>query len=78
MAMVVELVTLNIQKRNTEGTWVAQLVKHLTLAQVMISGSWDGAPIVLWPPCSAGSLPTTLLPLPMVSLSLSLFFQINK
>ena len=24
--------------------WVAQLVKHLTLAQVMNSGSWDPAP----------------------------------
>ena len=26
------------------GAWLAQLVKRLTLAQVMISGSWDGAP----------------------------------
>ena len=23
------------------GTWVAQLVKHLPLAQVMVPGSWD-------------------------------------
>ena len=29
------------------GTWVAQLVKHLPLAQVMIAGSWDWVPIGL-------------------------------
>ena len=48
--------------------WVAHLVKHLPLAQVMIPGSWDGARIRL----SAESL---LLPLPfpcLFSLSLSL------
>ena len=45
---------------NSEGTWVAQLVKHLPLAQVMIPGSWDQA---LHPaPFSAGSL---LLPFPL-------------
>ena len=27
-----------------QGAWVAQSVKHLPLAQVMISGSWDQAP----------------------------------
>ena len=28
-------------KKNTWGTWVAQSVKRLPVAQVMISGSWD-------------------------------------
>ena len=27
-----------------QGTWVAQSVKYLPLAQVMIPGSWDEAP----------------------------------
>ena len=31
-----------IQKEPFWGTWVAQLVKHLPSARVMISGSWDG------------------------------------
>ena len=42
------------------GTCVAQPVKHLPSAQVMIPGSWDRAPH--WAPCSAGSL---LLSLPL-------------
>ena len=51
-------------------TWVAQLVKHLALAQVMIPGSWDGAPS--WAPCSVGTLllPPLALPWPMLGLSL--------
>ena len=54
-----------------QGTWVAQLVKHLPLGQIMISVSWNQAPN--GGPCSAGSL---LLPLvPACALSLS---QINK
>ena len=40
--------------------WVAQSVKHLPLAQLMISGSWDRAPHQAL--CSARSL---LLPLPL-------------
>ena len=36
------------------GTWVAQMVKHLPLAQVMIPGSWD--PVPPQTPCSVGSL----------------------
>ena len=40
--------------------WVAQTIKHLPLAQVMIPGPWNPAPH--WGPCSAGSL---LLPLPL-------------
>ena len=53
---------------------MAQSVKHLPLAQVVISGSWNQVPH--WALCSAGSL---LLPLPLslplimlLSLSLSL------
>ena len=54
-----------------EGTWMAQLVKHFPLTQVMISGSWDLAPHQA--PCSAGSLFLSLpLSLPLLSLSLSL------
>jgi len=30
---------------NCWGTWASQLVKCLPLAQVIISGSWDGAPL---------------------------------
>ena len=62
----------------SQSTWVAQLVKHLLSAQVMISGSWDLG--LCQAPCSAGSL---LLPLPLLhpllvfSLSLSLY-QMNK
>ena len=56
------------------GAWVAQLVKRLPLAQIMILESWDQ--VLHQAPCSAGSLilPLTLPPL-MLSLSLS---QINK
>ena len=49
------------------GAWVAQLVKRLSSAQVMIPGSWDGAPC--WAPCSAWSL-VLLLPLAPCALSL--------
>ena len=59
-----------IQKMRCRGAWVAQLVKHLPTAQVMISGSWDPVPGQAF--CSAGTL---LLPLPLLSLPLSL---INK
>ena len=53
------------------GTWVAQLVKRLPSAQVMILETRDRVPHRA--PCSAGSLllPLTLPPL-MVSLSHSL------
>ena len=50
-----------------QGAWVAQLMKRLLSAQIMILGSWDGAPC--WAPCSVGSL---LLPLLSLSLSHSL------
>ena len=46
------------------GSWVAQLVKHLLPAQIMISGSWDWAPH--WALCSVESL---LLPLPLPATS---------
>jgi len=32
--------SFNLQDEN-RGAWVAQSVKHLPLAQVMVSGSWD-------------------------------------
>ena len=57
----------------TRGAWLAQSVKHLPVAQIVIPGSWAGA---LDPkaPCSVGSLHLPLpLPLPLLMLSLSLF-----
>ena len=40
------------------GAWVAQSVKHLTLAQAMIPGSWDEAPPSDLPPhlCSLSQI----------------------
>ena len=32
---------LLVKKGHFQGAWVARLVKHLPLAQVMIPGSWD-------------------------------------
>ena len=56
------------------GTWMAQLVEHLPLAQVMILGSWNGAPPQV--SCSVGSLLLPFpLPPPLCSCSCSL---INK
>ena len=44
------------------GAWVAQSVKHLHLAQVMIPESWDR--VLSQAFCSAGSLPVPIsLPL---------------
>uniref|UniRef100_A0A452U7X2 Acyl-CoA-binding protein n=1 Tax=Ursus maritimus TaxID=29073 RepID=A0A452U7X2_URSMA len=54
-------------KKKYAGAWVAQMVGHLPSAQVMISGSWNGA--LCRAPCSAESL---LLPLPTPARSLSL------
>ena len=57
---------------------MAQSVKHLPLAQVIISGSWD--PALLLTPCSARSL---LLPFPLpaappaCALSNKVFLKIN-
>ena len=51
------------------GTWVAQSVKHLSLAHVLTPESWDGAPC--WATCSVGSPFTPLLlPLPFLLLVL--------
>jgi len=62
------------RKNKITGAWVAQLVKRLPSAQVMVPGSWDGAPH--WAPCLAGGL---LLPLPLPLLVFLLSFcQINK
>ena len=48
-----------ISKRRPRGTWVAQSVKCLPSAQVMIPGCWDQTPC--WAVCSVKSL---FLPLP--------------
>ena len=53
-----------------KGAWVAQSVKRLPLAQVMIPESWDQA--LHQAPCSTGSLLLSLpLPLPWLVLALS-------
>ena len=38
-----DMVLRAVETRNI-GPWVAQLIKRLPAAQVMISGSWDQAP----------------------------------
>ena len=53
-------------------TWVAQWIKYLPSAQVMISGSGNGAPHQ--GPCSVGSL---LLPLPLLLLLLGLSLSVK-
>jgi len=55
------------QNCNKRGTWVAQSVKHLPSAQVMIPRSWDQA--LHRVPCSARSL-SSLCPSPMLMYSL--------
>ena len=65
-------------KSHCGDTWVAQSVKRLPSAQVMILGSWGPVPHLA--PCSVGSLllpPPLSLPLLMLSLPFSLS-QINK
>ena len=57
-----------LKEKNVQGVWVAQLVKHLPLAQVMIPGSWDQA--LLRVHCSEGSLLLILLPSCALSLHL--------
>ena len=54
----------NSFKEKMRDAWVAQLVKHLPLAQVMIPGFWDGAHIgapssvrCLLPPLSLPAVP---------------------
>ena len=49
---------------------MAQSVKHVPLAQVMIPGSWDGA--LHWAFCSAGVRFSLSLSLPILSPSLLL------
>ena len=55
---------------------MAQLVKCLPSAQIMISRSWNGA--LCWALCSAGSLLLSLpLPLPLL-LVLSLMHSLSQ
>ena len=71
---VPKMVVKTVARWQIQGAWVAQSVKCLPSAQVMIPGSWDGAPRQA--PCSVGSLLLPLpLPLPLLVLSL---LQINK
>ena len=60
--------------RIIRGAWVAQWVKHLPFARVMIPGSWD--PASRRAPCSVRSLLLPLL-IPLLVLPLSLS-QISK
>ena len=65
-----------IKSNEVWGTWVAQLVKHLPSAQVMILGSQDQA--LCWAPCSMESLLLPLpLPLPLFVFSLSLSLSLK-
>ena len=57
-----------LYKMQVPGAWVAQAVKHLPLAWVMISGSWDQ--VLHRAPCSEGR-PLLPLPLPLCLLVLS-------
>ena len=62
-------------KQFLKGCLGGSVTKHLPLAQVMIPGSWDGAPFQA--PCSIRSLPL-LLALPHCLCSLSLSNKILK
>ena len=64
-------ISYNIHSRieNRWDAWVAQSVGPLSLAQVMIPGSWDRAPSRAL--CSAGSLLLPLPPLYLLVLALS-------
>ena len=57
------------------GAWVVQWVKCLPSAQVLISGSWDGAPPQ--DPCLVGSL-LLLPPLPLLVHALSLYLSLKS
>ena len=73
-------VNYETEKFEARGPWVAQLMKHLLSAQVMIRGSWDRVPHRA--PCSVGNLPLSLpLALHWLVLSLAICLsvcQINK
>ena len=79
MNIILLFIPFFLQKLCGRGTWLARLVKHVPLAQVMISGFWDGAPCQA--PCLAGSmlLPLPLqLPLLVLSHALTLSLKKNK
>ena len=61
-------------KNEYEDAWVARLFKHLPLAQVLISATWNGA--LNQAPCSVENL---FLPLPLLlPLLVTSLCQINK
>ena len=66
--------SVTTSKAYSRGTWVAQSVKHLPSAQIMILGSWNRA--LHWAPCSERGLLLPLFPTHalLLSLSLSNFF----
>ena len=76
---------LHLLKIGGRGTWVAQSVKHPTLAQVMISSSVSSSPesgpvlTAQSPEPASDSVSLALCPSPTHALSLSLSLtQINK
>ena len=77
--MLIDRLLLVEKYRQHWDAWVAQSVKHLPLAQVMILGSWDRAPC--WAPCSVWSVLVSLHLLMHVlafSLKNKIFFQKEK
>ena len=66
-----------LKMRLFRGTWVAQLVKCLPSAQMMIPGSWDRAPLGSLLSGQPASLSPSIPPTCTLWLSLSLC-QINK
>ena len=72
--LVIRTLQMWLNSGKMRGTWVAQSVKHLPLAQHMILGSLD--PALCWAPCSVGSL---LLPHPLpLPRSYSLFHALSQ
>ena len=65
----------NRKKHDQRGAWVAQSVRRLPSAQVVISGSWDGA--LHRALCSLGSLLLSHLPACALSRSLSLSLSLK-
>jgi len=80
--LLISFYFVTFKKGKVRDAWVAQSVKHLPLAQVMISGSWDQAlsPATLLSRESVSPSPLSHCPSPRSCMhSLSFFLsQINK